>query len=231
MDVKDLARPGGSRVGPDVPARQRALAHDEGQAFAAAADGQAGGVAGLAAGGNLLEVGGATDRATGELDDGVANGQPGPVGDRALADGSDVRTRTVFRVGDLQAQTWSAAVPRGHALQPRHVEADDGFLLIGDHRHAHLPRALDHLARRVLVDRDVADLEWHAFFAKELLRSNAPGSSRSGVNGYRGGQRHTSSGTSLASAKALAAAFKVASMSASAWASDMKPASNCDGAK
>src|SRR5438132_11142492 len=33
-----------------------ALADDEGQAFAVAGDGQAGGVAGLAAGGNLLEV-------------------------------------------------------------------------------------------------------------------------------------------------------------------------------
>ena len=48
------------------------------------------------------------------------------------------------RIDDLQAQARRASVARSHALEPRHVEADDGFLVIGDHGHAHLTRPLDH---------------------------------------------------------------------------------------
>jgi len=120
-------------------------------------------------------------------------------------------------------------------LEPWQVEADAGFLLIGDDWHAHLARAHNHLLGRLTVDRDVALGVLHAFFAKELLRSNAPGSSWGRIDRDahdsiipKLGERLDYSRTA---SSAAAAASIVWSVSDSVWASDTKAASNCDGAR
>ena len=56
-------------------------------------------------------------------------------------------------------------------------------LLVGDDGHAHLTRALDHVLGGLTIDGHVTYVELDIFFAKELLRLDAPGSSGRGVDG------------------------------------------------
>ena len=67
-------------------------------------------------------------RPTGQFENDVFGQNASALARRALAHRPDVHARAVLGVSHAQPEPRRAAVSSGHLLQPRQVEADDGFL-------------------------------------------------------------------------------------------------------
>src|SRR5437773_8977420 len=123
-------------------------AQDQRPPLAISAYHQTRGLTGLPARRDPPQVLGSADRHPRELLDDVAGLYTRALRRTSLVDRAHVGACSTVGILYSRAQTAASGVPRSHALQARQIESDDGLLLIGDHRHAHLACATHHFHRR-----------------------------------------------------------------------------------
>ncbi len=137
----------------------------------------------------LLELGDRVDWLAGERFEHVAGSNAGPLAQRARANAADFDPVRGIAHDQTQLDPLGRArrlsVARDNLLESPPIEPDDDVIAGDDHRDALLAAPPNHLKRGGAIDRHVLLDVGNSPLAKELLRSNAPGSSRRGKDGDR----------------------------------------------